>query len=48
MHKVRHPRSQMTRKIVLLCVFTTPTEPSRFASLAVTPWGYKADVVAPV
>jgi hypothetical protein len=30
----------------LLCLFTAPAEPSRFASLVVTPRGYKAGVVA--
>jgi hypothetical protein len=32
----------MTRKIVLLCFFTVPTEASRFASSYDASWGYKA------
>jgi hypothetical protein len=33
----------MTRKII----FTALAEPSHFASSVVTPWGYKASMVAP-
>jgi hypothetical protein len=37
----------MTCKIILLHFFTASTEPSRFASSVVTPWGYKAGMVSP-
>jgi hypothetical protein len=32
----------MTRKIILLRLFTAPMEPNHFAYLVVTPRGYKA------
>jgi hypothetical protein len=35
-------------KSLSLCLFTMPAEPSHFASLVVTPRGYKAGVVTPV
>jgi hypothetical protein len=34
-------------KSFLLHLFTTSAEPRRFASSAVTPWGYKASLVTP-
>jgi hypothetical protein len=46
-HRVRRTMSQMMRKIILLCLFTAPTEPSHSTSSVVTPQAYLAGVVAP-
>jgi hypothetical protein len=37
----------MMRKIIFTAPFIAPAEPRRFASSVVTPWGYKAGMVAP-
>jgi hypothetical protein len=37
----------MTCRPFLLCLFTTSVESIRFASLVVTPWGYKASLITP-
>jgi hypothetical protein len=44
---VSHEESDDAQKSFLLRLFTVPTKLSRFTSLVVTLWGYKADVVTP-
>jgi hypothetical protein len=41
MYRARRIRGRMMSKIILPRFFTVLVEPSRFASLVVTLWGYK-------